>query len=320
MDIQTRDQALSMLRHLLEPLWAYLELDDVQEVMVNGPESLWVEQAGGIYRIPGVLEPVALRSAILLLARLAERDLVGPEGGLVETQVLGLRATAALSPAAGPLDLLCLRRHRQQRMDLATLVDVGMLSFRQAAGLRGAIACGQNILLAGGTSSGKTTLLNALLGEVDPAERVISIEDSPEINPEIPHWVPLQSRPDGAGSLGALVRLALRLRPDRIVVGEVRGGEAADLLQATQTGHAGVLATVHAGSAREALHRLEVLALGARLGWPLEAIREQVGAGFQRVCFLVKVKGRRLLRESCELSGWEPVPGRYRLHDTGGQH
>src|SRR5262249_45087486 len=147
--------------------------------------------------------------------------------------------------------------------------------------LESAVRSGKNLLVAGGTSTGKTTLLNALSGAIDPSERIVTIEETAELRLRQPHVVRLEARPanaEGAGAVGVreLVRCALRMRPDRIIVGEVRGGEALDMLQALNTGHEGSLSTVHANGPREALRRLETLALFAGVALPLAAVRSQI--------------------------------------------
>ena len=186
-----------------------------------------------------------------------------------------------------------LRRFTAARPDPDDLVESGTLTAELRELLARAVAARRSILISGGTGSGKTTLLNALSSYVDPMERVVTIEDAAELRLRQPHVVRLESRPasvEGRGEVTVrdLLRNALRMRPDRIVIGEVRGSEALDLLTALNTGHDGALSTVHANSPEDALRRIETLALMAGIGLPHEAIREQVRRGIQLVVHLAR--------------------------------
>jgi pilus assembly protein CpaF len=183
-----------------------------------------------------------------------------------------------------------------------------------AALLRAAVAARANLVVVGGTGSGKTTLLNALAAEIDPRERIVTIEDAAELRLPGDHVVRLETRPasvDGPGAVTArdLVRSALRMRPDRLLVGEVRGGEALDLLQAMNTGHDGSLSTLHANGCADALRRLETLVLLAGIGLPLDAVRDHIGAAVDLIVHLVRgPEGRRSVVEVAEVSGGDGGP------------
>ena len=187
------------------------------------------------------------------------------------------------------------------------LVELGTLTEELHDELAAAVAARRSILVSGGTGSGKTTLLNALSGFIEPNERVVTIEDAAELRLRQPHVVRLESRPtnvEGRGlvNIRDLLRGALRMRPDRIVIGEVRGGEALDLLMALNTGHQGALSTVHANSPEDALRRIETLALMAGVGLPHEAIREQLGRGLDLVIHLARLGyGSRRVVEVAEV-------------------
>ncbi len=276
----------------LGPLEDLLADPAVEEVMVNGPQSVYVERGGRI-------EPAAvafadeeeLRNAIeRILAPLGRRvDELSP---MVDARLPdGSRVNVVIPPLAVDGPALSIRRFGVHRPDLRELVALGTLTETECARLRTAVAERRSMLISGGTGSGKTTLLNALSGCLSPAERVVTIEDAAELCLQQRHVVRLESRPPGVEGRGEvtirdLLRNALRMRPDRIVIGEVRGAEALDLLTALNTGHDGALSTVHASSPADALARLETLALMAGVGLPHEAIAGQVRRGVDLVAHL----------------------------------
>jgi pilus assembly protein CpaF len=273
----------------LGPLEALLADPDVEEVMVNGPDRVYIERRG-------LIEPTGvrfegeedLRNAIeRILAPLGRRvDELSP---MVDARLAdGSRVNVVIPPLAIDGPSLSIRRFGATRPDPAQLVELGTLSVEQLRLLERAVGERRSILVSGGTGSGKTTLLNALSSFISPAERVVTIEDAAELRLQQPHVVRLESRPAGVEGRGEvtirdLLRNALRMRPDRIVIGEVRGVEALDLLTALNTGHDGALSTVHANSPEDALRRIETLALMAGLGLPHAAIAEQVRRGIDLV-------------------------------------
>ncbi|MEO8093244.1 MAG: ATPase, T2SS/T4P/T4SS family, partial [bacterium] len=208
----------------------------------------------------------------------------------------GSRVNVVIPPLAVDAPALSIRRFAGERPDAERLVELGTLTPDARKLLARAVRERRSILISGGTGTGKTTLLNALSAYVDPGDRVITIEDAAELRLRQPHVVRLETRPasvEGRGevTIRDLLRNALRMRPDRIVIGEVRGAEALDLLVALNTGHEGALSTVHANSAEDALRRLETLALMAGVGLPHEAIREQVGRGIDLVAHMARAPG-----------------------------
>jgi pilus assembly protein CpaF len=273
----------------LGQLEALLADPEVEEVMVNGPDRVYVERRG-------LIEPTGvrfegeedLRNAIeRILAPLGRRvDELSP---MVDARLAdGSRVNVVIPPLAIDGPSLSIRRFGATRPDPAQLVELGTLSIEQLRLLERAVAGRRSILVSGGTGSGKTTLLNALSSFISPRERVVTIEDAAELRLQQPHVVRLESRPAGVEGRGEvtirdLLRNALRMRPDRIVIGEVRGVEALDLLTALNTGHDGALSTVHANSPEDALRRIETLALMAGLGLPHAAIAEQVRRGIDLV-------------------------------------
>ena len=266
----------------LGPLEPLLRDPAVDELLVCGVAPVWVERGGRLTQTDVRFGSEAeLRHAIeRILAPLGRRaDEAEP---LCDARLPdGSRVNVVLPPLALDGPLLTIRRFRPRGFTPADLVEHGTLAPPLLDFLGRAVAARCTLLICGGTGSGKTTTLGALAAFVDPAERVVTIEDAAELRLPLPHVVRLEARPpnlEGRGevTIRRLVRNALRLRPDRLIVGEVRGAEALDLLVALSTGHAGSLCTIHAGSAAEALRRLETLALMADVGLPLAAIRDQI--------------------------------------------
>jgi pilus assembly protein CpaF len=270
----------------LEPLLADPAVD---ELMVNGPGEVYVERHGKV-QAAGVwfASEAELSHAIeRILAPLGRRvDAASP---LCDARLAdGSRVNVVIPPLSLSGPCLTIRRFRREGFSLDDLVGMGTLSSDEAALLARCVAARASILVSGGTGSGKTTTLNALSGAIPDDERIVTIEDAAELRLRQDHVVRLESRPpslEGRGevTIRALVRNALRMRPDRIVVGEVRGGEALDLLQALNTGHEGSLSTVHANSPADALARLETLALMAGIGLPHSVVRDQVARAVELV-------------------------------------
>jgi pilus assembly protein CpaF len=275
----------------LGPLDPLLADPSVTEVMVNGPGPVWVERAGALVRTAVVLDAATVHHLI-------ER-VVGPLGlradrasPLVDARLPdGSRVNAVVPPLAVDGPCLTIRRFSARAITLAEVCPPGVAEL-----LGWAVRSRANVIVSGGTGAGKTTLLNALAGEIPGTERVVTVEDAVELRLPGEHVVRLESRPASAEGTGAvairdLVRNALRMRPDRIVVGEVRGPEALDMLQAMNTGHEGSLSTCHANSPLDALRRLETMVLMGEVALPLAAVREQVGAAVDLVVQVARGAG-----------------------------
>ena len=264
-------------------LEALLSDPEVTEIMANGPGPVWIERRGELIRSPVVLPAAALQRSIdrMLLPLGLRLDRLSP---MVDARLAdGSRVHAVLPPLAVDGPYLTIRRFRSLPL---TLNDLAALP--AAAALAGAVNERSSVLVFGPTGSGKTTLLNALAASIPAYERIISIEDTAELRLPGEHVVRLECRPataegHGAVDLRALVRTALRMRPDRLIVGEVRGPEAFDLVQALLTGHRGGLATIHARGAVDALRRLETLVLLAGSGLSDVAVRRQIASAFDLV-------------------------------------
>ena len=292
LDAETREVLTARIVRLatgLGPLEPLLADPTVDEVMVNGPAEVWVERRGRVERALASFESeVELMHAIeRVLAPLGRR--VDEASPMCDARLPdGSRVNVVVPPLAVDGPCMTIRRFRAHGFSLDDLVANGTMPAAVASFLADCVLTRASVLVSGGTGSGKTTTLNALSGAIPDGERIVTVEDAAELALRQEHVVRLEARPpnvEGRGevTIRALVRNALRMRPDRIVVGEVRGGEALDMLSALTTGHEGSLTTVHATSAAEALRRIETLALMAGLGLPHEAIRDQVGAAIELV-------------------------------------
>ena len=283
------------------------------DLLINGDGSIWVDRDA-----PRAVGGAAARRPVGAEVRGPARRRSPPTARRLHalcrrTAGRGIRFHAVLAPIATDGAHVSLRIPRRTALDLATMERDGSVSADHAAELRGLVADRRSVLVTGGTGTGKTTLLAAVLAEVAAKERLVVVEDVSELHIPHPHVVRLQSRHrnvEGAGevTLTELVRQALRMRPDRLVVGEVRGAEVIDLLRAFNTGHEGGWATVHANSAHDVMARLE--ALGSLAGLPGEAVRSQARAAVDAVVHLERVDGRRRVRE---IVHWGPQPARSTL-------
>jgi pilus assembly protein CpaF len=284
------------------PLDALLADPGISDILVNGPDEVYVDRGGGLEKVPiRTGDEAAVRRLATRLAAAAGRRLDDATPYVDVRLPDGTRFHAVLSPVAGPGTCLSLRIPSRRVFGLEDMVDAGSLPAAGAAVLRELVDARLAFLISGGTGTGKTTLLSSLLTLVPAAERLLLVEDASELRPEHPHVVRLEARPpnvEGAGeiTLRDLVRQALRMRPDRLVVGEVRGAEVADLLAALNTGHEGGCGTVHANSAADVPARLE--ALGAVAGLGRDALHSQVASALHAVVHLVRDSdGRRRVAE-----------------------
>jgi pilus assembly protein CpaF len=288
----------------LGPLEPLLSDPTVDEVMVNGPGEVYVERGGRIERT-GVAfagEPELMHAIERVLAPLGRR--VDEASPLCDARLPdGSRVNVVIPPLSLSGPCLTVRRFRHEGFSLRQLVEGGTLPGELAELLALCVAARASVLVSGGTGSGKTTTLNALSGAIPGEERIISVEDAAELRLRQRHVVRLEARPanlEGRGevTIRQLVVNALRMRPDRIVVGEVRGPEALDMLQALNTGHDGSLTTVHANSPVDALRRVETLALMAGVGLPHAAVRDQVASALDLVVHQTRLPGGSRVIES----------------------
>jgi pilus assembly protein CpaF len=285
----------------LGPLQYLVDDPTASDIMVNGANKVFVERDGRIESVDIELDASTIR---LLIDRV-----IGPLGLRIDRSSPGVdarlpggaRLHALLPPIAVDGPYLTIRRPSIKRLSIESFTDDLTVSY-----LTTAVQNRRTILVTGATGAGKTTLLNALASALSTSERIITIEDAAELSLMHPHVIRLESRPAGADGFGAvtvrdLVRHALRMRPDRFVIGEVRGAEALDMIAALLTGHAGSMATLHANSAADGLLRLETMAMSAGLGLPLAALQRQIAAAIDLIVHVSRVGDRRCITEICEV-------------------
>ncbi|MEO6858169.1 MAG: CpaF family protein [Solirubrobacteraceae bacterium] len=266
------------------PLERLLDDDTVSEIMCNGPFDIWVERAGRLHKTPVRFadDGHLMRIISKMVAQVGRR--IDESSPMVDARLPdGSRVNATIPPLSLTGPLLTIRKFGKHKLNMDGLIKKGALTEETADLLSKCVLARLNILISGGTGSGKTTMLNALSSFIPDSERIITIEDAAELNLNQRHVLRLESRPkniEGEGEIAIrdLVKNSLRMRPDRIVIGECRGPEALDMLQAMNTGHDGSLSTLHANTPRDALARLETMVLMAGYDLPLRAIREQIAA------------------------------------------
>jgi pilus assembly protein CpaF len=292
----------------LGPLEPLMDDPGVDEVMVNGPRDVWVERRGRVERTELEFDSAEELMNVIerILGPLGRR--VDEASPLVDARLPdGSRVNCVIPPLSLDGPLLTIRRFRRQGFALDDLVANATLTPELAGFLREAVGARANIVVSGGTGSGKTTLLNVLSSLVACGERIITIEDAAELRLQQNHVLRLESRPaslegEGEITIRELVRNALRMRPDRLIVGEVRGAEALDMLQALNSGHDGSMTTVHSNSAADALRRIETLALMADVGLPHAAVRQQLASALDVVVHLERSRdGSRHVVELVEV-------------------
>jgi pilus assembly protein CpaF len=322
----------------LEPIAPLLRDPTLTEIMINGPDAIFVEREGRILLTDRAFddENHLLNAIGALMTRAGRRlDLVEP---VLEARLPdGSRLTIVLPPVAVDGPMIAIRKFAANPFAMDDLIRFGSLSLEAAAFLQACVMARANLLISGGSSSGKTTLINALATSIPNDERIVTIEEAAELRLPQGHVCRLECFPAGEKvmTLRQLVRHAVRMRPDRLIVGEVRGGEALDMLQAMNTGHSGAISTIHANSPRDALSRLETMVLMAGLDLPARAIRQQVCCAINLVVHVGRLTdGSRKVLSIAELTGLDDqtitlqelfvseatsgaVPGRTRLTPTG---
>ncbi|WP_373458694.1 CpaF family protein [Pseudarthrobacter sulfonivorans] len=294
------------------PLQRYLDDPNVTEIMVNRADQIYVERHGQLFMTDTKFtNEEALRRVIeRIVTRIGRR--IDESSPLVDARLSdGSRVNAIIPPLAVNGASLTIRKFAREALTVEKLIGFGSLSPEMAELLRACVLAKMNIIVSGGTGTGKTTMLNVLSSFIPASDRIVTIEDAVELQLQQDHVVRLESRPaniEGKGevSIRDLVRNSLRMRPDRIVVGEVRGGESLDMLQAMNTGHDGSISTVHANSPRDAVARLETLVLMAGMDLPLRAIREQIASAVNLIVHISRLRdGSRRVTHVTEVQGME---------------
>jgi pilus assembly protein CpaF len=294
------------------PIQPLLNDPDITEVMVNGPKSVYVEKKGQLQKSSVVFDDdnhvlQIIDRIILPLGRRVDADSPTVDARLPD----GSRVNAVVPPVTIDGPCITIRKFSKERLGIDALIDFGSITDKMAEFLRACVLAHLNIIISGGTGSGKTTLLNVLSGFIPENERIITIEDAAELQLQQDHVLRMETKPAnvegrGAVTIRELVRNSLRMRPDRIVVGECRGGEALDMLQAMNTGHDGSLTTVHSNSPRDAIARLETLVLMAGMDLPLKVVRQQIASAVDLIVQQSRLTdGSRKVTAVTEVAGME---------------
>ncbi len=314
----TREERRELVRQLTDDILGYGPLerlladDTVTEVMVNGPTNVYVERAGKLERTPArfVDDAHLMRIIDKIVSQVGRR--IDESSPMVDARLPdGSRVNAIIPPLALTGPTVTIRKFAREPYTINDLISFGSVSPRAAQFLGACVKGKLNVLISGGTGTGKTTMLNAISAFIPGDERIVTIEDAAELQLQQQHVITLESRPpniEGQGEIRIreLVRNALRMRPDRIIVGEVRGSETLDMLQAMNTGHEGSLTTIHANTPRDALARLETLVLTAGVELPHRAIREQIASAFDVLVQIARlVDGSRRISCISEVVGME---------------
>jgi pilus assembly protein CpaF len=294
------------------PLQHLLDDPEITEVMVNGAKKVYIERKGKLLKTNVTFEDDSqvlriIDRIILPIGRRIDADSPTVDARLPD----GSRVNAAIPPVAIDGPSITIRKFNKGKLSIDQLIEFASLTKQMAEFLRACVVSHLNIIISGGTGSGKTTLLNALSGFISEDERIITIEDAAELRLQQDHVLRLETKPPNsegknAVSLRELVRNALRMRPDRIIVGEVRGGEALDMLQAMNTGHDGSLTTLHANTPRDAISRLETMCLMSGMDLPLRVLREQIASAMDLIIQIARLRdGTRKVSYITEVSGME---------------
>ncbi|MFO0685746.1 MAG: CpaF family protein [Sandaracinus sp.] len=304
------------LLKFFEPIKPFLDDASVSEVMINGPSQIYIERKGKLTLTSAKFaNREALLAALRNLAQFVGRH-VDEQRPILEGRLPdGSRVEAVLPPAAPDGPHVAIRRFFRETLTIDKLVGFGSFTPEAAEFLRQVVLVKNNTIVAGGTGSGKTSLLNALTGFIPDDDRIVIIEDSKEVQCQQPHVVQLEGRPPdvrgrGAVSIRDLFKATLRMRPDRIVVGEIRSGEALDLVQAMTSGHGGCMATVHATYPTDTLNRLETMCLMSDIELPLVALRAQLASAVDMIVQTSRLRdGSRCVTHIAEVQGYDPVKG-----------
>ena len=294
------------------PLERLLSDDSITEIMVNGPGDIWIERQGRLYETTVRFNDDSHLRRIInkMVAQVGRR--VDESSPMVDARLPdGSRVNVIIPPLSLSGPLVTIRKFPKKRLTLDDMINLGTISDEAVGFLRLCVQAELNILISGGTGTGKTTLLNALSAAIPESDRIVTIEDAAELQLHQEHVLRLEGRPkniegEGEISIRELVRNSLRMRPDRIIVGEVRGAEALDMLQAMNTGHDGSMSTVHANTPRDALHRIETMVLMAGFDLPVRAIRQQVSSALDLIVHLDRFEdGSRRVSQITEVQRME---------------
>jgi pilus assembly protein CpaF len=303
----------------LRPIQHLILDPEISEIMVNGPEHVFVEKAGHLHAVPEVkLTPESLIVAVKNIARRLGDDISEANPILDSRLPDGSRVAAVISPCSINGVALTIRKFNSHKFGMKDLIELGTVTNELAKQLEQFVLERKNILICGGTGSGKTTLANVLLEFIQNEERIVIIEDTAEIQIQKANVVRLEARREQNGlpsiTIRDLLKATLRHRPDRIIVGEIRGGEAFDLLQLLNTGHSGTISTVHANSAAQGLSRFTTCVLQSGVEMPYSAIKANIADSLNLIVQIDRRPGERFVSEVLEIRGYAPEADRYSLH------
>ncbi len=312
----------STIEHFLEPVMPFIRDPEVSEIMINNPDEIYVERAGRLIKTDAKFEDdEALMVAVNNVLQYTGKRM-NPETPLMDSRLPdGSRVHVILAPLSRRGTCMTIRKFARTVFDADHLVELGTWTPQAREYLKTCVLGEKNILVAGGTSSGKTCLLNVLSGFIPHHQRIVVIEDSAELQLQQEHVISLESRPPdrwgrGEVNIRQLFRSSLRLRPDRVIIGEVRGGEALDMIQAMTSGHAGSMSTLHANVAMDALNRLETLAMMSKVELPLYALRAQIASAIDLIALTTRfTDGSRKITQLAEVLPLD-AEGRYQVRDV----
>jgi pilus assembly protein CpaF len=305
----------------LRPIQHLILDPDISEIMVNGPEHIFIEKAGHLQPVPGVkLTPESLIVAVKNIARRLGDDISEAKPILDSRLPDGSRVAAVIPPCSIHGVALTIRKFNSQKFKMKDLIELGTLTLEVAEQLAECVAQRKNILICGGTGSGKTTLANILTEFIPDRERIVLIEDTAEIQIQKENVLRFEARRDQNGfpavTIRDLLKATLRHRPDRIIVGEIRGGEAFDLLQLLNTGHSGTLSTVHANSAAQGISRFTTCVLQSGVEMPYRAIKTNIADSLNVIVQIERRPGKRFVSEVLEIRGYDQSSDHYDLRQV----
>jgi pilus assembly protein CpaF len=310
------------LLEFFAPVRPFLDDPKVSEVMINGPNQVFIEKGGMLELTNARFESAdalmaALRTAAQFVGKFLDESRPILEGRLPD----GSRLQAIIPPAAPGGPFISIRRFFKETLTVERLVRFGSMTPEAASALEAFVRAKLNVIIAGGTGSGKTSMLNALSSFIPDGERIVVIEDSKEVQLQKTHVVQLEARPPdpkgkGAVTIRDLFRATLRMRPDRVIIGEIRGGEALDIVQAMTSGHGGCMGTCHATYPRDTMTRLETMCMMSDIDMPLAAMRAQLGSGINLIVQVSRLQdGSRKTTHITEVLGYDVDHGKYQMQD-----
>lgn len=300
----------------LDVLRSYFQDPEINEIMINAPNVVFIGKHGKEFKINVDLNAATIRTAITLIASLVKKEVgEGADRAILSARLPGFRIEAIVPPVAVNGPCMCIRRHASRVFTIGEYVDSGVISPKYAKLLEKAIADRQNFLVVGGTGSGKTTMMNTALSMMPAEDRLFIIETVHELQVTSPNHLLIECDDEQGVTPRQAVKAAMRSAPKRVIVGELRGAEAYDWMDAANTGHPGSAATIHANSATRSLGRLENLLLMANMGIPHEVLRNAIAESLQWMFYIHREGPKRVVSQVCRLHDFDRVKGEYVLEN-----